>query len=76
MMLGALHSVENDSLAIPFFKTAIELMPNSIEAYYGLAMFYQQNEKANEALKYYDELLTKADPRVHICNLQYWLHPS
>lgn len=62
MLLGSLHASKKDSLALPFFRNALNLKPNSIEAYYNMAMFYQDNNQPDKALKTYNDLLENADP--------------
>jgi len=57
MQLGLLNSIKGDSLAIDYFENALEVEPNNKEAMYGIAMFQQENEMYNEALKTYHEIL-------------------
>ncbi len=61
MLLGSLHALHNDSLALQFFRNAIKIIPNSIEAYYNIAMFYQNHNDFEKALLSYDDLLAKTD---------------
>ncbi|MEA3444823.1 MAG: tetratricopeptide repeat protein [Bacteroidota bacterium] len=62
MLLGSLHAVKQDSLTLQFFRNALRVVPNSIEAYYNMAMFYQNNNNPEKALRTYDDLLEKAEP--------------
>lgn len=57
MQLGLLNSIKKDSLAIDYFENALEVKPHDKEAMYGIAMFQQENEMYNEALKTYHEIL-------------------
>ncbi|MCF8373624.1 MAG: tetratricopeptide repeat protein [Bacteroidales bacterium] len=63
MLLGSLHAAKKDSLALPFFRNALNLKPNNVDAYYNMAMFYQNNNQPDKALKTYNDLLEKADPK-------------
>lgn len=62
MQLGILFSIKHNPLAVEYFKNAIRLNPKSIEAYYALGMFYQENEEFNRAIETYTTLL-KIDPK-------------
>ena len=57
IQLGLIYSTANNSLAIDYFNNALNIDPNSIEALYALAMFYQQTEDADNAIAIYNKLL-------------------
>ncbi|MBI3511231.1 MAG: tetratricopeptide repeat protein [Bacteroidetes bacterium] len=57
MQLGLLFSTKKDPLAEQYFMNAISLNPNSEEAIYALALFYQQEENWNRAIETYTTLL-------------------
>lgn len=61
MMLGNLYATKGDSLAKEYYNLALKLYPKSIEAYYGLAMYYQEKAEYEKAIETYLELLEKAD---------------
>lgn len=54
---GILFSLKHDPLAIDFLNTAINLKPMALEPRYALAMFYQEHDKLNEAMKEYYTIL-------------------
>jgi len=62
MQLGLLYSTRKSKLAIDYFNNAIKLNPKSIEARYGLAMFYQENDQYDNAIIQYDSIL-KINPK-------------
>lgn len=62
MQLGLLFSIANNPLAIDYFNNALNINPKSIEAYYGLAMFYQENEQEKKAIDIYKNII-KLDPK-------------
>jgi len=62
VLLGQLYSAKKDALALDFYRLALKLQPNSIEAYYGIGMFYQKTEDYPAAIQAYQELIEKADP--------------
>jgi tetratricopeptide (TPR) repeat protein len=67
MELGRVHSLINSPLAVDYFKSAIELIPDSYEARYNLGMYYQDHEMIREAEMEYNYIIyeidsTSADP--------------
>ncbi len=58
MQLGLMFSNRKNKLAIDYFNSALNLKPKSIEAYYALAMFQQENGKPDEAIKAYKSILS------------------
>lgn len=62
MLLGSIYATQKDSLALSLFRNALNLKPQSTEAYYSIGMFYQDNNQPDKALKTYHDLLEKADP--------------
>jgi len=62
MQLGDIFAVQNNSLAIDYYANAIRVNGSMVEAYYGLAYFYQEHGEPEEAIDVYDDLL-KVDPR-------------
>lgn len=57
IQLGLLFAAKGDILAADYYNNALNLDPKSVEAYYGLGMFYQDNGFINEALSAYTNLL-------------------
>jgi tetratricopeptide (TPR) repeat protein len=55
--LGLLYSIKHNKLALEYFNSAIRLNPKSVEAYYALGMFCQENDKMNEALNAYTKII-------------------
>ena len=61
--LGLAYAAENDTLAIGYFTTAMELNPRSVEAKYNLAYFLQERKPTTDsflrrALELYREITT------------------
>ena len=61
ILLGLKHAQLNDSLAIYYYKNAIRINPQSVEAHYNLAMFFQENAYYNRAISEYDYILNNID---------------
>ena len=57
IQLGLIYSTANNDLAIDYFNNALNIDPNSVEALYALAMYYQQTENADLAIATYNKLL-------------------
>lgn len=61
MELGNLSAYQGDSLALEYYRTALEIKPKSAEALYSLGMFLQAGGKYDEALSVYRQLIN-TDP--------------
>ncbi len=57
MQLGLLYSLKKNPMAIDYFNNAIKQNAKSIEARYGIAMFYQENGQYDNAIIEYDTIL-------------------
>ena len=57
IMLGNMYYKANHPLAEEYFKTALSIKPESLEALYFLATFYQQQDSTALAMQTYDEIL-------------------
>ena len=55
--LGITNAALGNEIAEDFYKAAISLRPNSVEAKYNLAMYYQDNSNLDRALGLYEEIL-------------------
>jgi tetratricopeptide (TPR) repeat protein len=55
--LGIMAYGRKDAKAENYFNNAIRIKPDSKEALYGLGMFYQENDRLNEALATYTRIL-------------------
>lgn len=53
MQLGLIYSAKRNGLAIDYFNNALKLNPQSTEALYALAYFYQENMEYNKAIERY-----------------------
>lgn len=62
MQLGDIYAQKNDPLAIQYYTNAINVNGSQVEAYYGLAYYFQEHNEPEEAIKVYNDLL-KIDPR-------------
>ena len=63
--LGNLHAAKYDSLAIQYYKSAIELQSERIEAHYNLAIYLQNSERFDAAMERYDRIL-EIDPNSYL----------
>lgn len=61
IILGLRYTDKKDSLAISYFKNAVKIRPNSAEAVYNMALFYQKTGKMQKAVNLYEEVITKID---------------
>jgi tetratricopeptide (TPR) repeat protein len=59
--LAHIYGYQGNSLAVEYIKSALDLRPNSLEAYYHLGMYYQSKGQVEEAMEAYRTLL-KNDP--------------
>lgn len=57
MQLGILCAAQNNKLAADYYKNAIRIQPKSVEAWYGLAKYYQDVEDFKNAMETYNSLL-------------------
>ena len=51
--LGVVYAAKDDSLAVVYYKKAIELRPNEPNTYYNLGVYHQEREEWNRALEAY-----------------------
>lgn len=61
IILGLRYTDKKDSIAVSYFKNALKIRPNSSEAFYNLALFYQKTGKMNKAVSLYEDIITKTD---------------
>ncbi|MBW7841038.1 MAG: tetratricopeptide repeat protein, partial [Chitinophagaceae bacterium] len=62
MQLGLLYSYKNNQVCVEFFTNAIRIRPDSEEALYGRALFYQEHNELDRAIQDYTQIL-KLNPR-------------
>ncbi|NVO03233.1 MAG: tetratricopeptide repeat protein, partial [Bacteroidetes bacterium] len=60
--LGLLYSIKHNKIALEYFNSAVRLNPTSVEAYYALGMFCQENDRLNDAIKAYTTII-KLEPK-------------
>jgi tetratricopeptide (TPR) repeat protein len=67
IQLGLLYAKINDPLAIGYYNNALRIKPESKEAKYNLAIFYQENNEPLKAIEIYEQMLEKnpAAPNLH-----------
>ena len=61
MMLGQIHNGMNSKMAIDYYRSAIDVIPESYEARYNLGMFYQGQEMIAEAELEYNYIIYEID---------------
>lgn len=64
MLLGVLYSAKPDSLALAYYRNALRIIPDSYEALYGIAMFYQGNGNPEKALETYNYIIGHVDKKL------------
>lgn len=65
--LGILLAMKKNPLAKQYYYNALQLRPNSMEALYNMAMWYQGNNHFNEAIVLYNRML-KVEPGNPLAN--------
>lgn len=58
IQLGLIYSHKKDKLALDYFNSALQIKPNSIEALYAKAMYYQKTFKIDKSIDNYEKILT------------------
>lgn len=58
IQLGIIFATKHNKLAEDYYNNALRLNPKSIEALYGLGMYYQEDAEYNKAITAYDSILT------------------
>lgn len=61
IQLGLLHAARRDPLAAQYYATAIDLRPQSVEAWYNKGMYHQERGQDSLAMSCYDRI-TEIDP--------------
>lgn len=62
MQLGNIMADQDNPMAIDYYTNALRVNGTMIEAYYGLAFFYQEHGQPDKAIEVYNDLLD-IDPR-------------
>jgi tetratricopeptide (TPR) repeat protein len=57
--IGLLYAAARNPKAEDAYKTALEIRPNSTEASFNLAVYYQNNERFDDAENYYNQTIQK-----------------
>ena len=58
IQIAHIYAAKGDTIAKAFFEEAIRVAPQDYTLYYDYAMYLQENDYPEEALSYYDTLLT------------------
>jgi tetratricopeptide (TPR) repeat protein len=61
IMLGLLAANKSEDIAIDHYLNAINIEPENTEAYYNLAMYYQETSRYKKAMKIYRKVLVNID---------------
>ena len=61
VMLGKVHANMNNDLAIDYYRAAIDVLPDSYEARYNLAMYLQDHDYLVEAENEYNYIIQEID---------------
>lgn len=68
IQLGLMFAQKGDSLALQYYDNALNLLPDSYDAWYGKAMFYQENDNIDKAMELYTAMLDNISrdlPEIH-----------
>jgi superkiller protein 3 len=65
IQLGLIYSSQKDPLAAQYLQRALEIFPESTEAWHLLGLFYQETGSYRKALETYDRILQFAPEYVH-----------
>lgn len=65
LALAYLYSEDKEPIALEYFRTAVTLRPQSVDALYGVAYTLQEQGKYEEALAAYRQLIS-VDPKFHL----------
>lgn len=57
LQLGILFAAQKNPIAVKYLQNAIRIMPRAIEAYYQLALFFQENGRTESAIQTYNSIL-------------------
>lgn len=57
MQLGILFAALKNPIALDYLNNALNLQPQSIEAYYAMGMFFQETGNINKAIEVYNTIL-------------------
>lgn len=57
LQLGILFASQKNPIAVNYLQNAIRIMPRAIEAYYQLALFFQENGRTESAIQTYNSIL-------------------
>jgi tetratricopeptide (TPR) repeat protein len=57
IMLGKLSAAKHDPLAAQYYRTALTIRPRSVEAWYNLGMYHQENGQDSLALDCYHHIM-------------------
>lgn len=55
--LGIIFAAQKNPVAVSYLRNAIELRPRTLEPYYQLGLFFQENDKTESAIKTYQNIL-------------------
>lgn len=67
IQLGLIFHHKHNKLAIDYYNNALNVRPNSMEAMYNIAMFYQDTKEYNRAISQY-QIILKSNPRNKLAN--------
>jgi tetratricopeptide (TPR) repeat protein len=72
IQLGAIYTARHNELAEQYLNKAIQLYPQSLQARYQLALYYQEHAYLDEAVLHYDTILMRQPGNKHVLfNLGY-----
>jgi tetratricopeptide (TPR) repeat protein len=57
LQLGIIFSAKHHPLAVEYLNSAIKIRPNTIQPYYQLALFFQENEQIEKAITTYQAII-------------------
>lgn len=74
MELGILHHKRHNPLAIDYYNNALNVQPNSLQALYNLAIFYQETNEYEKALEKYRMIIQIDKSHKHALHNMGWIY--
>lgn len=74
IQLGLMYHARHDAMALDFYNNALTVRPQSTEALYNMAMFYQEMGKGLEAMSLYEKIVAIDPNHKDAYHNMGWLH--
>lgn len=73
ILLGLFSANNEDTISLDYYRNALKIKPQSFEAHYNMAMFYQDRGMIKSAINKYNEIISDIDSEAYLAyfNLGY-----